>query len=382
MRRERIVLAFFVDALGWEIARRHRPFESVAPHAYRQRTVLGYSCAAQPTILTGEMPSTHGHWGMFYRTERSELANLRPLRFVPPFVVHHRRFRNPLLRWHRRQSGFTGYYNFYRIPYGLFDRYDICEKNDIYAPGAFASGTPSIFDDLAAEGLPHRTWTWTTPLEESFAELEVALTTEPELRFVLLYTAFLDGFLHDHVGDEEAVAEAIARVERLVESAVERARETSGEVEVLVFSDHGMTATVGGCDVMGTIGSLELAHGSDYLAFYDSTMARFWFTHETARKEIVDALEGIDRGTILTDDDLKREGVYFEDGRFGELIFLMDPGTLVVPSYMGERGPRGMHGFTPDHEDSHAVLMSSLRLDPEPAHIRDTYTVMRRLVAA
>ncbi len=57
MARERITLCFFVDALGWEAAQRHRAFQDLAPHAYRQRTILGYSCAAQPTILTGRMPS-------------------------------------------------------------------------------------------------------------------------------------------------------------------------------------------------------------------------------------------------------------------------------------------------------------------------------------
>ena len=82
--RDRMTLCFFVDALGWELFRKHPCFQDVTPHAYRQRTVLGYSCAAQPTILTGEMPSTHGHWGMFYRTEHSQLASLRHMRLLPP----------------------------------------------------------------------------------------------------------------------------------------------------------------------------------------------------------------------------------------------------------------------------------------------------------
>ncbi len=379
MMRDRVTLCFFVDALGWELFRKHPCFEDVAPHAYRQRTVLGYSCAAQPTILTGEMPSTHGHWGMFYRTEHSQLASLRHMRLLPPALSSHWRVRRQILKLHKRSSGICGYYNLYRIPFELFSEFDLVEKNDIYAPKAFESGTPSIFDDLTGRNVPYRVWTWRTPLERAFHELEESLSAEPDLRFAMLYTAYLDAFLHDNIGDEVAVDAAIRNVERLVNRAVERARETSGRVDVLVFSDHGMAPTTGEHDLMAELRALELAARRDYLVFYDSTMARFWFTHGDARTEIVGLLRELCCGTMLENGYLEEEGIYFEDGRFGELVFLMNPGTIVVPSYMGVKAPAGMHGFSPDHEDSYAVLMSSEELDPAPQHIRDTYSVMRRL---
>ena len=93
-------------------------------------------------------------------------------------------------------------------------------------------------------------------------------------------------------------------------------------------------------------------------------------------------LSGLSCGTILESEQLREEGVWFENGRFGELVFLMNPGELVVPSYMGAKAPKGMHGFSPDHPDSHAILMSSEELEPDPGHIRDTYTVMKRLAEA
>jgi hypothetical protein len=39
-----------------------------------------------------------------------------------------------------------------------------------------------------------------------------------------------------------------------------------------------------------------------------------------------------------------------------------------------------MHGFTPEHPDSYAVIMSSSELDPAPTHIRDTYAAMRSML--
>jgi hypothetical protein len=380
MSRDRITLCFFVDALGWEAARRHRTFEALAPNAYRLRTILGYSCAAQPTILTGARPSEHGHWAMFERSDSSSLARLRALRFLPAAIADHRRFRRRLLMWHRKRAGFTGYYNFYRVPFSLFGLFDICEKRDIYAPGAFRSGVESIFDVLTREGVPYRRWTWTTGLEQSFEELGRALASNDEIRLALVYTAHVDALLHVEIGNDEIVGRELTRLDRLISRAVERARERYDSVDTVIFSDHGMIETTGSFDLERYVSGLGHEHGRDYLAFYDSTMGRFWFESERARTEITSALASLDCGVLLSDDDLKREGIYFGDRRFGEAIFLMDPGVLVLPSYMGARAPAGMHGFTPDHEDSYAVLMCDRPVDPAPTGIADLFSVMKKLV--
>lgn len=379
MSRERIALCFFIDALGWEAARRHRPFEALAPNAYRLRTILGYSCAAQPTILTGTPPSEHGHWAMFERSDNSSLAPLRFMRFFPPAIADHRRFRRRLLVWHRKQSGFTGYYNFYRVPFSLFALFDICEKRDIYAPGAFRPGVESIFDILGREGIPYRRWTWTTALEQSFDELGRALADDDEMRFALLYTAHIDALLHTDIGNDAVVGRELARLERLIAGAVEHARARYERVDTIIFSDHGMIETSGSFDLERHVSKLGHRHGRDYLAFYDSTMGRFWFASDRARRDVTRTLASLDCGRVLSDDDLKNEGIYFDDRRFGEIIFLMNPGVLVVPSYMGARAPAGMHGFTPEHSDSYAVLMSDRPIDPAPAEIADLFDVMRRL---
>lgn len=383
MKRDRITIAFFIDALGWRLAQRLGCFRELAPHAYRQRTVLGYSCAAQPTILTGLSPAEHEHWAMFYRTDSSELAQLRHLDVLPKFISGHRRFRRRVLAAHYKRSGFTGYYNLYRIPFRLFRQFDISEKKDIYAPGGFdatdrASGgrVESIFDVLEREGVNYRVWNWRTPLEQALAELSASLHDDPPVRFALLYTAVMDSFLHDHVGDDDAVAAAVSELELKISRVVSMARDEYSRVDVLVFSDHGMAETGGEMDLMSAVESLGLRHEDDYLAFYDSTMARFWFSHDRARGAVTELLRGSDRGRVLSDDDLRREGVFFDDRRYGELVFLMDPGMLIVPSYMGATAPRGMHGFTPEHEDSDAVIMSDSPLDPQPARIADTFGAM------
>ena len=52
-----------------------------------------------------------------------------------------------------------------------------------------------------------------------------------------------------------------------------------------LFSDHGMTPVTDRFDLVGAIDELGFSMPKDYLAVYDSTMARFWFFNPEARSE-------------------------------------------------------------------------------------------------
>ena len=48
-------------------------------------------------------------------------------------------------------------------------------------------------------------------------------------------------------------------------------------------------------------------------------------------------------GRILPDDELERLGAKFPDAYFGQLIFLVEEGVLIVPSDMGKETHSGNH---------------------------------------
>jgi len=145
-----------------------------------------------------------------------------------------------------------------------------------------------------------------------------------------------------------------------------------------LFSDHGMAEVRRTYDMIGDIEALGLKFGEDYVAMYDSTVGRFWFMNDEARKRITETLSKIDCARILPDDELKELGVYFEDRQFGELMCLMDAGVLIVPSYMGDKPIFGMHGYHPDDKDSYALFMTNTGPEPFPKCITDMYGLMRR----
>jgi hypothetical protein len=126
-----------------------------------------------------------------------------------------------------------------------------------------------------------------------------------------------------------------------------------------IFSDHGMANCDELLDLRAKIAALPTRMPQDYVVVYDSTMARFWFFTAQARERITRCLEQIPEGRIVPDAELENLGVLFPDRHFGELIFLVKEGVLIVPSDMGERPIRAMHGYHPDEKHSYAALCTN-----------------------
>jgi hypothetical protein len=114
-------------------------------------------------------------------------------------------------------------------------------------------------------------------------------------------------------------------------------------------------------DLVQEVESLGFQMPGDYLAVYDSTMARFWFFDDGARQAISERLTSLSCGQILGPSELQRLGVYFPDSRYGEVVFLLHPGWLLSRSDFNGHGwsPVGMHGYHPDDPDSDAIFLSN-----------------------
>ena len=71
-------------------------------------------------------------------------------------------------------------------------------------------------------------------------------------------------------------------------------------------------------------------------------------------------------------------GCLFEGRKYGELFFLMKPGVLICPSFMGARPVKGMHGYEVAHGDSMACYLSNVPDVEPPARIDGMFGVMGR----
>ncbi|HEY2992210.1 MAG TPA: alkaline phosphatase family protein [Methylomirabilota bacterium] len=357
-----------VDALGWEVLR-YRPFlDDLWAERRWLVTILGYSSGAIPTLLTGQLPSQHGHWNLIYRDPvRSPFGWTRPLGRLPRPLVENRVSRRVLKSAARRLSGYSGYFSLYDYPVAHLPQFDLTEKRDIYTPGGLDA--PSIFDDMRAAGIPYESYTYHTHTDAEILALAPGCAATTDARVLFLYLSGLDHHLHFHVHEPDSVSRMVAWYEAGLRRVWEAATRARADVRMFVFSDHGMTPIRWTHDLRRDVEATGLRVLHDYLPAYDSTMARFWVETDRARETLSALLEDHPCGTLMSERELQRLGVSFEDGRYYHMLFLMKPGLLLSPSDMGTVRFAGMHGYHPSEPTADAVLLATTPVDKAVDHI-------------
>lgn len=375
-------LFVFIDACGWEIIRDHPFARDVAPLRRPLRSVFGYSSACIPSILSGRWPSEHRNWCYFvHDPANSPFKALKPLGWLPRWITSRRIFRRYLSKLMRGPLGFKGYFDLYNLDFGQIGRFDFTEKKSPLQPRGMNRG-PNIFDYLVEQGIPYHVSTPARGEDGNLADLQAQIAAE-SVDFAFLYWPDLDGLMHRVGNDAADVPAKLARYETRLASLMATAREHYDEVKLYIFSDHGMANCTRTLDLRRRLAALEAVPAKDYAVVYDSTMARFWFFNEKARAEVTAALGKVIEGRVLPDDELDELGTLFPDRYFGELIFLVEEGVLIVPSDMGEKPLAAMHGYHPDAPHSYAALLTNQSTVPvDVTAIPHIYGMMRSEAAA
>ncbi len=373
----RISIFVLVDALGWRFARKHNFMSDVLPFRHEMTTVLGFSSAAIPTVLSGRMPEEHGHWCLFRRCRfLSCFSWATPVLMLPRFVRENYRTRNAIGGVTRSLFNITGYFCLYEIPVSVLPRLDYVERKDLWTPGAL-SVCKNIFDELKENAVSYYASGWRNTDEQKLASCVSAVAESP-VQCCFLYLSELDAALHAFGPDSEGSRQALVAVGVRIRRLVARAAELYSDVRLFVFSDHGMTAVSATHDLQSAIrqarasGPLKRA---SFFAFYDSTMARFWTRKKEARQALEQFLSSLSYGRVLSEDDRAELGLRFRGNEYGDLIFVMDRGRVIVPSFASSAAPTAMHGFHPSDPDSSACLLAANELRTPPAHVKDMYSV-------
>jgi hypothetical protein len=373
---EKLTLIFLIDALGYEQAKTGSFLHLLDRPRRPIRSVLGYSSACLPTIMTGLSPAGHGHFSMYRRASNGGVfaGPGRVLPLLSHLTGRHWRLRQWTTRY-LRWRGVTGYFSLYDIPLSRLHFFDLCQRRNLYRPGAF-DGIPGLPDHLETAG-GHRIWDWSANEAQAFSELEEEIE-RAEKRFLLFYSAELDALMHASGPESEATRRKLEEYDRRITALHRRARERYREVSVFAFGDHGMAPVRRSHDLWSSLEALPFRVPDDFLYFLDSSMARFWFHADPARPAVRSLLEGLDYGRVLPDDELERLGANFPRREYGELIFLLDEGEILVPSFMGLSPVRGMHGYHPDAGCSYTTLATNRHDLEYPEDLCQLHHLLRR----
>lgn len=375
--KQRLDLFIMIDACGWEIIKSRPQFlHTLAPHRRKLESVFGYSSTCVPSILSGRWPDEHHNWCYFiHDPQNSPFRSLSWLRWLPKALTSRRIVRRYLTKIVKSTLGFKGYFDLYNIPFQHIHLYDFTEKKSPLQPRGMNRG-PNVFDLLVEKGVPYFV---TDPnlSEEINRDRLIADVEDERIDFAFQYWAGLDGLLHRVGNQSPEIDTKLAEYEAWITQTMAVAQKHYREVNLHVFSDHGMANCDQHLDLRSKIDALGLRIGTDYNVVYDSTMARFWFFNDAARQKVNDVLQGVPEGRIMEDEELRKFRAHFADGRFGELIFLVQEGVLIVPSHMGERPIRAMHGYHPYDPQSYATLFSnSTNVPADITHIPHIHRLM------
>jgi hypothetical protein len=368
-----------IDALGWSFVRDRDFLGDILPYRRPLQTVLGYSSGAIPSILTGTTPAENGHWNLFYYDPTgSPFRWLRFFQFLPASVLDHRVTRKLVKELGRRVLGLGPLFECCVSP-RLLPWFNWVEKRNIYGPEGIV-GVPSIFDRLIAQNIPYRVYSYHEATDSQILDRARKEISQHQASFYFLYLSEMDMFLHMHCNEPELIEEQLHWYDRRLREVFEEAHRIDADASFLVISDHGMTPVRNHYDLVQELETRDLHMPQDYLAVYDSTMARFWFFNEQARRDIFDCLNKLPCGRWLSDSELRGLGIYFSDHRYGEAVFLLEPGWLVSRSDFNGSGwkPCGMHGYHPDDSYSDAIFLSNHEPRFEMRTVREIFRYMDR----
>ena len=372
----------FVDALGWEIVSKYNFLKDTLVYRKKVEMQFGYSSAAVPTILSGKHPQEHKHFSFFYyNPNKSPFENFKYLKFFfgaglhPKCLFNRGRVRRIISRLTAKMLGYTGYFSLYSVPFNKLPLFDYCEKTDIFASGGL-SPVENLYDILEASGLKFHISDWRKSEDENIALAKQAIADDAD--FVFVYTGAFDAFMHDNVFDSSAIENKLSAYEQKVYSILQTLSNTGKDFNFTIISDHGMTPTSEVCDLMRIVKSLDLKFGKDYVAFFDSTMARFWYptNSQEVKAKIQKALSTC-KGHFLSKVEKENYGIDFEDNLYGEDIFITDEGIQISPCDLGPKALNGMHGYMPTAKDSYACMLSNTEPKFEPKHVKDFFALMK-----
>jgi hypothetical protein len=304
------------------------------------------------------------------------------MRWIPEPFASSGPFRSRLSRLVAARSGFSGDFQLHRFPFSNLPWFDCAEKRDIHLPGGINGGQRAIFEEWEDCGLA---W-FRSDRSASDAENVGSLRQEierGEIRLGWLFAGSLDSVMHGSTTSSPETDAAFAALERTIRDLHTLAQSHYREVHFHIFGNHGMTDTRGLSSMMTDFLKAGFVFPRDYAAVWDLTMTRFWFPGGDAiREHICDWLRGRPEGRILSTTELAAWGCDFPHRRYGDVIFLLESGTLLAPSFVSRSGLRAMHDFDPTDPDSRACWLTTHPCENPPARIDEIHRVMLTSAAA
>lgn len=309
-----------------------------------------------PTMLTGVYPARHGVWGVRLRRGKEGSTLDWVLDRTPDLLtttiqcVAHQltnRYDLPAIPPRRRR-----HFEITRTKY-------VRRRRPHQVLGSIG-GALSVLGVLGPAQSRYRFSSATHPERELLPSLRIG---EVALDVLELYS--LDRYQQWQLNNDR-VRGYYGRIDRFLAALHQRCR--AADTTLMVLSDHGHEPVRGSIDLVQKVAALGLGKG-DFSHFLELSLVRFWCHSDRARERIPALLRTLPHVSLLSPADLGRYHLGFDDGQYGEIIAITEPGYIFFPhdfyqplanlwlalsdskqvARLADARQRHNHGYLPDH---------------------------------
>ena len=353
-------LILYIDALGYNFIN-----EENTPFIYKYgkdnsllklKTLFGYT-AIENTFITGRLPNETGIWTEFV-LKKNYIGKI--LKLIP--------LSNNLLSYPYALlsylKGHTFLSKLHNIPRKYFDKFTSSVTEGLWKREYFQN------KKFVYYGWPFFVINNKTEIEfikrsDDYKVKKFISYFNNDIDVYFIHTVDLDKTMHQYGTKSEETVKELKKQDNYVSLMVNEFESRFKDCKVIIWSDHGFM------DIKDHINILdEIKNIKDLVYFIDSTMARFW-VKEKNKKELIEKLSKIKNGHILTLEEKKNYNMPLSK-EYGEIIFVADPGYLILPNfYQGNNPVKGMHGYMSDKDYLDAFLIINKKINKKVLNMHE-----------
>jgi predicted AlkP superfamily pyrophosphatase or phosphodiesterase len=194
----------------------------------------------------------------------------------------------------------------------------------------------------------------------------------------------LDSLGHIFGPKSHELRKELKKIDSLVEQIMNQFRAKYSNSLFIILSDHGMIEVNKKVDLTQELTDLNLCIPKDYIFFLDSTMARFWFFNQIAKKKITSKLSDIKEGYMPHITNLEQLGINNIGYRYFEEIFVLNERNIFFPDFFWRSTPpKGMHGYAHEVSSKPILIFSNSDIEMKEkkcAHFADIMPTILELL--
>ena len=173
-----------------------------------------------------------------------------------------------------------------------------------------------------------------------------------------LFFGDLDSKGHIFGPDSNERKAELKNIDQAIHSICKHAENLYQSVDFIIFGDHGMVKTKSNINLSDIVNKYFNNKDSDKY-FLDSTLARFWVKDAAKREAVIEALNNIPGGHVISELEKNKFHINYKHNYFGDIIYAADCGNLIHPSFYSEgAAPKGMHGYLEGCTDNESFFVA------------------------